>query len=84
MVLNEKVSAKLEEAFADDDTSYAIGYKDALWSFALALQEVIPEGLLIDAMEAAMDAYVNNDEFHDENDGQPTEMQEWHDYDPDC
>lgn len=67
--------------------AYDGGYRDALESIALALTGTIPEGLLLDAVNAALDAYANNvdddsDDFED--DGQPTEAQEWFDYDPDC
>lgn len=94
MVLNERIVAKINMAFDGDNAAYPSGYRDALESFALALQGTIPEGLLVDALESAMDAYANNfdnffnddpDFYQDfEDDGQPTEMQEWHDFDPDC
>lgn len=85
MILNETFANKLQTAFADDNSSYAVGFRDALESLVLALQGTIPDGLLVDGMEAALDAYANNcadDDFED--DGQPTEMEEWHDFNPDC
>ncbi len=89
MELKANIVAKLDLAFQDDDHSYTKGYRDALESFALALQGTIPEGLLVDGLESALDAYANNaplsalgDDFED--DGQPTEMEEWRDFDPDC
>lgn len=30
------------------------------------------------------DSYYDQDEDQDEDDGQPSEMDEWHDYDPGC
>ena len=92
MILNETIATKLEQAFADDNSSYAIGYRDALESFALALQGTIPNGLLVDGLQAALDAYGNNvdddqaddESWRDYDDGQPDELQEWHDFDPDC
>lgn len=30
------------------------------------------------------DSYYGQDEDEDEDDGQPSEMDEWHDYDPGC
>lgn len=88
MELNANIIAKLDAAFQDDH-SYTKGFRDALESFALALQGTIPEGLLVDGLESALDAYANNVEDFDngddfEDDGQPTEQQEWFDYDPDC
>ena len=95
MILNETIATKLEEAFAEDFGRYAVGYRDALESFALALQGTIAEGLLLSALESALDAYGNNvdddESDYDPNDyenqyddGQPDELQEWHDFDPDC
>jgi hypothetical protein len=92
MILNETIVAKLEEAFAEDFGRYAVGYRDALESFALALQGTIAEGLLLSALEATLDAYSNNvdddpeddESWRDYDDGQPDELQEWHDFDPDC
>jgi hypothetical protein len=91
MELKANIVAKLDLAFQDDDHSYTKGYRDALESFALALQGTIPEGLLVDGLESALDAYANNvedfdngDSYDFEDDGQPTEMEEWRDFDPDC
>lgn len=67
--------------------AYDGGYRDALESIAMALTGTIPEGLLLDAVNAALDAYANNvdDDTEDfEDDGQPTERDEWFSYDPDC
>ena len=30
------------------------------------------------------DAYIDDDSYDEYNDGQPTEMEEWLDFDPDC
>ncbi len=76
MELNTAVIAKLDIAFQGDAREYAIGYRDALESLTLALQGVIPEGLLADALETALDAYANNADHDFEDDG--------HDFDPDC
>jgi len=94
MILNETINAKLEAAFAEDFGRYTAGYRDALESFALALQGTIPEGLLLSGLETALDAYGNNvyddepvdddDSWRDYDDGQPDERQEWYDFDPDC
>lgn len=84
MILNEAIASKLEAAFADDNGRYASGFRDALESFALALQGTIPEGLLMDALQTALDAYSNNVDEDFEDDGQPTEMEEWRDFNPDC
>ena len=84
MELTAKIVAKLDSIFEYDELSYARGYRDALQSFALALQGTIPEGLLIDGLESALDAYANNVEDFDNDDFEPTEQQEWFDYDPDC
>lgn len=61
MELNEKVVAKLETAFGVNFGRYSVGYRDALESFALALQGTIAEGLLLDALQAALDAYTVSD-----------------------
>jgi hypothetical protein len=95
MILNETIVTKLETTFGVNFKQYSVGYRDALESFALALQGTIPEGLLMDALETALDAYGNNvdedyeDDMSDldddfEDDGQPDERQEWFDYDHDC
>jgi len=83
MILNDTIVTKLEEAFAGDTGEYATGFRDALESFVLALQGTLAEGMLVDGLESALDAYANNvNDFED--DGQPDERQEWFDYDPDC
>jgi hypothetical protein len=65
--------------------AYDGGYRDAMESIAMALTGTIPEGLLLDAVNAALDAFANNCADGDfEDDGQPSEQQEWRDYDPDC
>lgn len=94
MELNQTIATKLETAFGVNFGRYSVGYRDALESFALALQGTIPEGLLLDALETALDAYGNNvdEDYEDdmpdpedfEDDGQPDERQEWLDYDPEC
>ena len=95
MDLNHEVAEKINIAFSDDHAgrvgaSYANGFRDALESFALALQGTIPQGLLLDALQCALDAYGNNDygesdpDEYDYDDGQPSEQQEWYDFDPDC
>lgn len=84
MDLHKAIVTKLNEAFADDNSPYAVGFCDALESFTLALQGTIPDGLLMDALQTALDAYSNNVDEDFEDDGQPDERQEWHDYDPEC
>lgn len=59
-ILDEKIVKMLDDAFDDTDILYDRGYRDALESFALALGNTIPEGLLIDALQSALDAYANN------------------------
>lgn len=72
------------EDYRDVAEAYYTGFRDALESLALALSGTIPEGLLVDALNSALDAFANNVDNGFDDDGQPSEQQEWHDYDPDC
>ena len=42
------------------------------------------ENDLADALGGICDACAEMEEWEYENDGQPDEMQEWYDFDPDC
>lgn len=59
-ILAESIVTKLDVAFPGDLWGYDKGYRDALEAFALALGNTIPQGLLIDALESALDAFSNN------------------------
>jgi len=62
-ILDEKIVKMLDDAFVivlKYDQEYDQGYRDGLESFALALGNTIPEGLLIDALQSALDAFANN------------------------
>lgn len=62
-ILDEKIVKMLDDAFVIEskcDQEYDQGYRDALEAFALALGNTIPEGLLFDALQTALDAFANN------------------------
>lgn len=55
----------------------------------IQIQEMLMDGFTIDHIATTLDvpeSWVNEaiEALNDENDGQPDEAQEWHDFDPDC
>lgn len=83
--INETVQKMLDVGLPDaHNDSYSTGFRDAIESMVLALEPVVGAGFILDAVETAMDAYANNYDDDFEDDGQPSEAQEWHDFDPDC
>ena len=53
------------------------------------IQEMLMDGFTIDHIATTLDVPKSwvieaGEELDDENDGQPDEAQEWHDFDPDC
>ncbi len=51
---------------------------------AIAENTGIPVDVIKDYISAYDDAIWDDDYWMDEYDGQPTEMEEWRDFDPDC
>lgn len=54
LALKLKVESMLEDTFGKYPESYEAGYYDGMLAFAKALGNVIPEGLLLDALKAAI------------------------------
>jgi hypothetical protein len=82
--INDTIQKMLDDAFAGEENEpYIIGVRDAIESMTLALIDVIGDNFIIDAVQTIIDGILNNHNF-DEDDGQPDEAQEWHDFNPDC
>ena len=73
------------------DALYAFGYHEFvnegdtipgdIWEqWSLEERSVFTDG----AIDAENDADEDDDNYDEYDDGQPSEMQEWHDFDPDC
>ena len=64
------------------ETPYA---EDFQWQLGKLIDDLMHEGMAKETalmvMQMAMDELAWED---DEDDGQPTEQAEWHDFDPDC
>lgn len=63
------------------ETPYA---EDFQWQLNKLIDDLMHEGMARETALMVMQMAMDELAWEDEDDGQPTEQDEWHDFDPDC